>query len=147
MRGLARIIAVLAAATSGCSALWVEHVPKPPPREVHVRCTQSRSAPVFDSLVTAVASAVLVGSALGMRPEPCDPTVDCMSPGPNGVFFLALGGVVASAVVVATFGASATYGYVHTARCRALGRRGELRWASARRPAWLPEPDPRPGAP
>lgn len=145
MRRLRSVVAVVVAATTGCSAIWVERVPKPPPPDGHVRCTRSRSAPVFDSVVTAAATAALIGSGVGMTKDRCGPTQDCM--GPDPVIFLSLVGVVTAAVLTTAFGASAAYGYVHTARCRALGPRGELRWAGAPRHPWLPPPVAGPGGP
>jgi hypothetical protein len=113
MRGLPGVIAVVVAVTSGCSANWIEHVPKKPQPGERIRCTQSRSAPIFDSILTAAASAVLIGSGVAMGKK-CGPLDECVGP-----FVLSFAGIVTSAVLMAAFGASAAYGFVHTARCRA----------------------------
>ena len=141
MRGLPGVIAVALAVTIGCSANWIEYVPKKPQPGARIRCTQSRSAPIFDSILTAAASAALIGSSVSLGKK-CGPLDECVGP-----FVLSFAGVVTSAILVAAFGSSATYGYVHTARCGALKAAKDAAERVCARQAWLPPPVPRPGPP
>jgi hypothetical protein len=130
------VAAMAVATTSGCSVVWIEHVPKKPLPGERIRCTLDRSAPILDSLLTATASAAAIGSGVALRKENAHcsrPESDCGAPNPAIVLYGA--GIVAAAVFAAAFAASATYGFVHTTRCSALRVRGVAPERSALLPA------------
>ena len=129
------LAAVVVAVTSGCSAIFVEKVPAKVPVGQRIRCTRSPGTPILDSVIAAAATAGAVGAGLKLH-NPCGPDQHCF-----GSQLAALYGVVAASALAPLFAGSAVLGYVHTARCRALGVRGVVpEQLSAQRHAWLPPP-------
>jgi hypothetical protein len=107
------LLASLAATASGCSFVAVRRPPKPPP-DAALECTESRAAPVADTVGAALTAFV------GLVAYPvCLGTVSAATqaaPGDRECAPVA----VAAAAVTATYVASAIYGYRSTGECRRL---------------------------
>lgn len=114
MRAVAVFLAVTLALAPGCSFLTVRGAPSSDPGVRPVDCTQSRFAPIVDT----VPAVILLGIAAAAL-------ADTASKGEGEE-----GEALAGGLVVIVFGlpglpfaASAFYGYRKTGRCREMNRR------------------------
>ncbi len=113
MRGIALVLALAVTLAPGCSLLTVRGAPSSDPGVRPVACTQSRFAPIVDT----VPAAVLLGIAIAVLAD--------ISNDPAGNEGRALAGgvvVVVFGVPGLPFAASAWYGYAKTGRCRGMNR-------------------------
>ena len=102
---LGAFVAACALATQGCSAIFVRP-PTSPATGGPPRCTESRAAPIADTVVAGVAAAFLVPSLQAALT--CSP--NCAENAGPGL------SVLSGAVLLGT-AASAIYGFHQTSRC------------------------------
>jgi hypothetical protein len=110
---LVAVVAVAAVAVSGCSWLFVSTPPSvTPPPTVPLSCTESRAAPVLDTIVAVPYAAMAFAGAAVMTDS--DDDVD-------EAIGTAL--LISGAIPALVYGLSAAYGYRHTRRCRDMKAR------------------------
>jgi hypothetical protein len=102
---------------AGCSFVFV---PRPPPKAPPtVDCTESRIAPISDTVLTG---GLLAGAIAGLSAKsncPSDATdIMCLGPGLGAAFANTLGAVALLGAVV--YGVSALDGFRDTGTCRTL---------------------------
>lgn len=135
-RATALFLAVTLALVPGCSFLTVRGAPANDPGVRPVDCTQSRFAPVVDTVPTAV----LLGTALAIL---FDITGDDPSDGEPARTLAGGFVIILFAIPGLPFGASAIYGYRKTGRCREMNRRP----LPQPPPPLIPMPAPAPSGP
>ena len=134
---IGRILVVISSLSlASCSWMFVTPPPSTPPRSGAVRCTETRAAPVFDTII-AVPSVLVALAGVSILADDNETTNDEIGD-VFGVLFLIGGGVPA-----ALFGTSAIYGYTRTSRCRDMrAQGGQPQNAPAPQPAPAPGPGP-----
>lgn len=113
MRAIALVLAVVLALAPGCSFLTVRGAPSSDPGVRPVDCTQSRFAPIVDT----VPAAVLLGVALAVLVD-----ISGSDQGEEGRVLAGGLVVIVFGLPGIPFGLSALYGYRKTGRCRAMNR-------------------------
>jgi hypothetical protein len=137
--------AALLSSATGCSFVLVKPLPAAPPAAEGPgalpasapRCTESRAAPVTDTVVGGVLLAT-AAVALAASSKSCDPgSLGCIGKG------MALGIGVTTGLPSLAFLGSATYGYSKVSQCRAARRPAAFRPCDVGDPAcvrvsWAP---------